>query len=304
MPADTDESGASLAEALAIWALIGLVGVAVVVTYWRLPPSAFYNVSDGGAEGAFGRAFVYSNFPVALIALALVAPAIDRLRGRRFDLIALVGVVLCLVVIVPGVVDQGDLDAKLVNAIPAVGVLILLALTLLAVARAGVGSPQPWRPTDLIRVLAVVALVLAAIPWILAELGFYVGHVPGLGSLFMSDEITPEPNHPDLRAVHLGHHHGLDGILFAFTGIALSRELAAMRRPLLRTVLAGYLSLMLVYGLANSLEDFWLEQLVKRDVTSFKLPGMLNPNLTPEWAAIMVASALVYFFAFLPVRRA
>jgi hypothetical protein len=304
VPADTDERGASLAEALVVWALVGLVGVAVVVTYWRLPPSAFYNVSDGGAEGAFGRALVFSNFPVALIALALVAPAIDRLRGRLFDLIALVGVVLCLVVVVPGVVDQGDLDAKAVNAIPAVGVLILIALTLLAVARAGVGEPRSWRLSDLIRALAVVALVLAAIPWIFAELGFYVGHVPGLGSLFMSDEITPEPNHPDLRAVHLGHHHGLDGVLFVFTAIALSRELAATRRPLLRTVLSGYLSLMLVYGLANSLEDFWLEQLVKRDVTPFKLPGMLHPNLTPEWAAIIVASALVYFFAFRPAQRA
>jgi len=27
--------------------------------------------------------------------------------------------------------------------------------------------------------------------------------------------LVPEPGHPNLRAVHLGHHHGLDGTLLA-----------------------------------------------------------------------------------------
>lgn len=303
MPTRTTERGPSLRPAATVWALVGLAGVAVAVTYSRLPPSSFYNVSEGGIHGGLGRALVYSNFPVALIALAVAALVADRLDGRLSDVAGAFAVAICLVVAAPGVVDQNDLDAKALNAIPFFGVLLVLALTVVAVGRAGLGRSTPPRPGDPVRLALAALLALAAIPWLFAELGFYVDDVPGLGAVFMSDEIVPEPGHPDLRAVHLGHHHGTDGVLFALSALVLSRELAAIRRPALRAVLAGYLSLMLVYGIANALEDFWLEQLVKRDVTSFKLPGMLRPDLAPEWAAIVLAAALVYVFAFRPAAR-
>jgi hypothetical protein len=290
--------GPSLTEALAVWILVALVGVAVAVTYSRLPPSEFYNVSEGGIAGGLGRALVYANFPVGLVAIAIVALVVDRLGGRRYDVAAAVAVALCLVVAVPGVVDQSDLDAKAANVVPALGVLIALALTVIAVARGGVGRPAPWSGGDWARVAIVAVLAIAAIPWVFAELGFYVSDVPVLGSIFLADEIVPEPGHPELRAVHLGHHHGTDGTLFALTALLLSRELGAMQRPLLRATLAVYLAVMLVYGLANALEDFWLEQLVKRGTTSVKIPGMLRPELSPEWAALVGAAAVVYVMFF------
>jgi plastocyanin len=42
---------------------------------------------------------------------------------------------------------------------------------------------------------------------------------------------------------------------------------------------------MLLYGLANALEDFWPEQLVKRGTTDARLPSMIRPAVSPEWAA-------------------
>jgi hypothetical protein len=302
MDEPASRGGPSLGGVLAVWGLVLLAAAAVAVTYSRLPPSEFYNVSEGGVDGGFGRALVYLNFPVALIAIAVVALVADRLDERKYDAAAVAAVALCLVVSAPGVVEQSDLDAKAANAVPALGVLLALLLTLVAVARRGVGASVRWTTGDWARAAVVAVLALAAIPWVFAEVGFYVSDVPALGAVFLADEIVPEPGNPDLRAVHLGHHHGTDGVLFTLTALLLSRELRAMRRPVLRAVLGAYLSLMLVYGLANALEDFWLEQVVKRDATSFKLPGMLRPELAPEWAAIVVAAVSVYALLFRPTK--
>jgi hypothetical protein len=99
-----------------------------------------------------------------------------------------------------------------------------------------------------------------------------------------------------LIAVHLGHHHGLDGTLLALAALALSRIVSQASRRV-RPVLAFYLALMLVYGLANALQDFWLEQLVKRGTTSLELPEMTRPGFTPAWAAIVAAAALLHLAA-------
>jgi hypothetical protein len=286
--------GPSLVPAFGVWALLALVGVAVAVTYSRLPPSEFYNVSEGGIDGGLGRALVYVNFPTALIAIALVALAADRLAARAADLAAVASVLLCLVVALPGVVEQEDLDAKAVNAIPAIGVAVALALTVVAGMRAGAGERARGTSADWLRVAVALAALAAAIPWVFADLGFSLSDVPVLGSIFLADEVVPEPGNPDIRAVHFGHHHGMDGVLFTLSALVLSRELGRVRRRRLRIALTAYLALMLVYGLANALQDFWLEQLYKRDATSFRLPEMLRPDLGPEWAGIVVAAVAVY----------
>jgi hypothetical protein len=283
-----------------VWALFALVAVSVAVTYARLPPERFFNVSEGGIAGGLGRALVFLNFPTALAALALVAVAADRLRGHLADGLALLAALLCLAVAVPGVVEEDDLDAKAANAVPALGVALALGLTLAGAAGRGLVRPAPWQAADWARLAVGVVAALAAVPWLVAELGFYVSDLPGLGAVFLAEEVVPEPGRPQLRAVHLGHHHGLDGVLFALTALALSRELPRLRRPRLRLVLAAYLSLMLVYGLANALQDFWLEQLWKRDAVAFRFPDLLRPGLRPEWAAIVVASAAVYAFLLRP----
>ena len=124
-----------------------------------------------------------------------------------------------------------------------------------------------------------------------------MGDLPVLGSLFMSDEVLAEPGHPNLRAVHLGHHHGLDGALLALSALALSRVVGQARPQLLRAALGFYVALMLVYGLAIALEDFWLEQLVKRGTTSLRIPSMTVPEASWAWAAILAAALLIHFAA-------
>jgi hypothetical protein len=64
--------------------------------------------------------------------------------------------------------------------------------------------------------------------------------------------------------VHLGNHEGLDGWLLAATALGLRRALPTMRATGLRSVLAGYLAVLLVYGVMVAANDFCHEQLVKR----------------------------------------
>ena len=115
----------------------------------------------------------------------------------------------------PGVVDQDDLDARLVNAIPALGVALALGLTV-AARRAGWGVAAACRSTACGSV-AVVVLVLS-IPWIAAS----------SASSFPTASSSCGVSRPDtdglpIAAVHLGHHHGFDGALVALSALLLSR---------------------------------------------------------------------------------
>ena len=64
-------------------------------------------------------------------------------------------------------------------------------------------------------------------------------------------------------AVHLGHHHGLAGTLFFLAALVLSRPTVSGSR--LRPAYGFLVSLLLVYGATNLAQDFWHEQVVKRD---------------------------------------
>ena len=289
MDGDKDRAP-GLREVLLDWGLFGLVAVSIAVTYARLPTAELYNVDVEGLAGGLGRALVFLNYPTALVAIAVLLVVGDRLGHPGTSAVAAVAGVMCAVVAWPGVVDQSDLDARPVNAIPAAGVAIALALTALALARGGLGRPVPWSGWDAARLALGALLVLTALPWIAADLGV------SLGGPFLSDEPRPEPGQPRLIAVHLGHHHGLDGTLLALAALALSRIVSQASRRV-RPVLAFYLALMLVYGLANALQDFWLEQLVKRGTTSLELPEMTRPGFTPAWAAIVAAAALLHLAA-------
>ena len=286
-----------LAEVGAVWALLALVGVSTVVTYARLPPTELYHVSDGGLVGGLGRVLVYLNFPVAVAAIATLPVVADRLRDRRLvGVIAVLAAVLCAVVVVPGVVDQVDLDAKPVNVIPAAGVAIAFGLWVLGVRRGGVGPLRPFERADRLRLAVAVVLLLAAIPWICAELGFYASDLPVVGRLFFAEQVRRNPGDVEetLHAVHLGRHHGMDGTLLALTGLALSRVVSDLSSRGRRRLLALLVSALLVYGVLNAAQDFWFEQVVKRGWTDTTLPSFLRPGLSGTWAFLVVATAVVY----------
>jgi len=282
---------------VAVWALFGLMLAAVVVTYSRVEPSELYHVQDSGLAGGLGRALVSLNFPIALAAVPLAAFAALRIGERWAAIAAVVAAVLCWVVAVPGVVDQGDLDARPVNVIPAVGVALALVLTIVAIAQRGLGTPVRHLRGDPVRLVVAGLLVLVGLPWFFADLGVYIGHVPLLGDLFMSNELAPTADNPNHRVVHLGQHHGAHGVYLGLTALALTRVLPQIAGRL-RGVLAFYLSLMFVYAIGLVAEDGWGEQVVARDWASWKIPSVLEPKPSVAWAVVLAAAVALDLLLF------
>jgi hypothetical protein len=262
----------------------GLEAVAVLGTYSRLPPESLYNVDRAGdLAGGLSRLLVVVNYPLALGAIALAALA-GGPRALKWTSVA-----LCALVAVPGVVDQDDLDARWVNALPALGVGLALALSVAAIRREGLAFVEHARG-DRLRFVLGAALMLLALPWVAAEAGF---HFPG--DVFMGEEVPPVRD-PGLAAVHLGFHHGTGGVLLALTALVLSRAPAG-------ATLRAYLSLMLAYGAANALQDAWNEQLWKRGTVDSHVGSVLRPEPTWSWLAIGTAAVAVFAFWFRPSRQ-
>jgi hypothetical protein len=282
----------SLFEAISVAALLGAAAVAVLVTYARIEPAELYHVSEEGVAGGLGRTLVLINYPIALVAIAVAAIAADRLDDPRADALALLSILLCGLVAIPGVVDQDDLDARWVNMLPAVGVALAAGLAAAALRAGGVGRLVRDAPGDGLRIGLAAALLVLAIPWVFAEAGFYAPDP------ILADEVPPGET---IAAVHLGHHHGTDGVLLGLAALALSRTLGTHRRRRAEAALSGYLALMLAYGFALAIEDTWGEQVWKRDWTEWDIPSVLRPEPTLAWACIVAAAVAIELLWF---RRA
>lgn len=288
-----------LREVYVVWLLVGLITVAVFETYWRFPASELWKVTGTGPSGGASRAFVYLGFSPALASIAVLAIVVDRLDDRRATLLGVLALVLCATVAIPGVENPNDLDAKWSNLPAVLGVAIAFGLTAWAAARGRREAVRTTAGGDLARLVTGLIALFFAAPYIAAELGFFLDGVPVLGWIFQTSARRPESPGSSLihAAVHHGHHHGLDGFLLAVTALLLSRLLSGIRRHGLRTVTAGYLSLMLVYGLTNMANDLWSEQVVKRNWTTWQIPDVLSPKPSLAWAA-MIACAVVVYYAF------
>jgi hypothetical protein len=291
---------------LAVGLTVAAFAVAIVATYAALPAGEFYHVSHVGLAGGASRALVFSNFPTSLIALALIGvslsillPLADDAQRRLLTYAGIVGAILCLVTALPGVVDQGDLDAKLVNVVPLFGVVIAAALTMIAAREPEAAANLRLSQQDRFGRWLLVVLAVLGLPWILADVGVYVGDLPVLGSIFYSKQI---PVGETLRAVHLGHHHGLDGLLFVFVALTLGRVIRERGDSKLAGVIAAYLGLMLSYGLANFANDFWQEQLVKRGWTDREIPNFLRPERSLGWGLLLVGAVICWAGLFRPTR--
>ncbi len=270
------------------WALLVLLlldGVAVVATYSRFPAAELYHVHHSGIAAGFGRELVALNFPFALIGIAVVGLASPRLHGR-LRIVGVVPIALCAVVYFA--VDQANLDAKPLNAVPALGLALAVALVF------AVGVPAAPRRVrgDRLRIALGALLVFFAAPLIAAELGFFLDGVPLLGWFFETGRLASQPGVPGLHhAVHHGQHHGWEATMLALTALGLSR----LPRPRL---LDAYLALMLAYGVGNLVNDDWLEQVVKRGWTSHQMPAVLVPAANWGWAAVLVGAVAVWLLWF------
>jgi hypothetical protein len=277
-------------EGLAVWSLLAADVLAVLVVYSVLEPDELYNVSRTGLEGGIGRALVQLNFPIALVAVPLTLLALDALP-RRAWLVGGPAIALAAVVAWPGVVDPDDLDARAVNVLPAVGVVLALVLTVAAARRAGAGF-APVSPGDRVRIVAAVMIVLVSLPWFAAEAGW---HLPAAG-VFLTDDLYAEPGRPPTAAVHLGHHHGFAGTLLALSALVLSRPRLAGRR--LRLVYGALVSLQLAYAIVNLAEDGWHEQVVKRGWAGWDIPSALVPGPDAIWLVVLAGAAVAFGLGF------
>jgi WD40-like Beta Propeller Repeat len=284
-----------LREVAVLWGIYLFVAAEVFATYSRLLPHELYHVSRNGRAAGAGRVLVFLNWPVALAAIPMLAVVASAARSRGVSAMAAVAAALCCGVFWPGVVDQADLDVKWSNAVAASGVTLAFVLTIYVLVRRGPG-PRTRAPGDRARVATVVLLALVAVPWLGADLGFLVGRWPLLGSIYYSDEwYAPFGDLRAHRAVHAGNHHGLVGVLLVVTVLLLSRTLPELGSRLRRLV-GAYLAVLVVYGLGNIVNDFWLEQIVKRGATHWQFPSVIVPTVSVDWLILLVVAAGVYAF--------
>ena len=292
-----------LRDVYVVWLLFFLAATAVFVTYWRLPPSVLWKVHNSGFIGGAGRAFVFLSFSAAVAAVGILPIVVDRLEDRRADLLGLSALILCATVALPGVQTESHLDPKWSNLPAVLGVALAFLLTVWASRNGRREFPRTSARGDGARLVVGGLSLFFAAPYIAAELGFFLDGVPVLGSIFITGAIRPEPGAGySHAAVHHGHHHGLDGFLLVATALLLSRLVGSIRRPVLRTLTAVYLALLLVYGLTNQVQDLWTEQIVKRGWTNWEIPNVLHPSLSAAWAA-MIACGLVIYALLLRPRR-
>lgn len=228
------------------------------------------------------------NFPDAILAIPLALLALDVLGPSRGTIaVTAVAIAACIVTALPGVVDRADLDAKPVNAIPAVGV----ALTIALLVRAWPRLSRRWvrLPGDPLRIVIAVVIAIGAIPYDFAELGFYAPDP------IRADEPTPGEN---IASVHLGSHEGMDGALLAVAALLLTRLTPSFNGRRLAAATSTILALYLAYGVANLIQDDWLEQVFKRGWTDDKIASFVAPQLSMRWGIVVVvgiALELVWF---------
>jgi hypothetical protein len=118
------------------------------------------------------------------------------------------------------------------------------------------------------------------------ELGFYLPE-----GVWIMERPGREADGTTIAAVHLGHHHGLDGTLVLLSGLLLSRPRIAAAG--LATAKWLYVSLALAYGAVNMTQDYWNEQLVKRGWLDWRIPSALNPKLAWIWLVVLALAAAI-----------
>ena len=102
--------------------------------------------------------------------------------------------------------------------------------------------------------------------------------------------VAPDSDGSPIAAVHLGHHHGMDGdARRAQRAPPLAAEAASR---LDRGATLACTSVAFAYGMVNCVQDTWNEQLVKRGWLDWKIPSAIYPKLAWIWLVILLLGAL------------
>lgn len=220
-----------------LWVLLAVVATEIFATYTRVPAAELYYVTGSGIGLAARQVLLFVGFPAGLIAVLLAGVSADR-SSPRMALLITAGIATAAITAVAGTgVDEVDADVRTISILAVAGVAIAAALGVATAARGGL-APLRRLPGDRLRVIAALALALLAIPWMLADIGFAVDQVPGLNRVFISEAIRPNPGRPlPFSAVHDGHHHGMDGIVLAWSALLGSRLLPGLRSARLGSAL-------------------------------------------------------------------
>lgn len=281
-------------EIVGLWVLFAVVAIEIFITYARVPAPELYYVADSGVGLAAQQVLLFIGFPVGLVAVLAAGVALDRLVPPR-ALVVTAGVAgLAGAALVGTGVDEVDADVRQVSVLALVGVALATALCATTARRGGV-APFRRLPGDRLRVVIAVAIGLISIPWMLADIGLAVDQVPGLNRVFISEAVRPDPGRAaPFSAVHDGHHHGMDGALLVWSALLASRLLPGLASIRMRGALGPYVALLLTFGTANALQDFWTEQVVKRGVTSTELPRFTTISPDPKWAVLLLMAGGAY----------
>jgi hypothetical protein len=290
------QSSPGLAEVIAAWGLLGLDAAAIYRLYAGSleAPGLLRRRTARGA--GIDQLLVYGRHPGLPVAVGLVPIAVGRVApGDRLPVVlgsALAG----------GVTSVGmarlQVDGSRISrddVLAGAGITAALGATIGSAWKAGIGPVHGVGDGDAARVIAAAGLIANGLPWLLADLGIYAGDLPGLGRIVLSRQLVPEG--ATWPAVHLGHHHGLDGTLLGLAAVVLSRVLPEVRPVAMREGLSLYLAVLLVYGAMRAIEDGWNEQVVKRGWSRRKVPLIVRrrrPVRPTVWAGMLGGAAAIH----------
>lgn len=286
-----------LREVIALWALYGWEAAAVFLTYANASTARVRASGPFDAARGCAQVLVFLRHPTlpAAVAFAPIAwcrlPAAARPRAVRAATTG--GVATCLTL--TAIKARGRQTPSTKDTIAVSSVAAVLGLTVSSAHSAGIGAAPVWSRDDIVRVATAAGFVVPALPWILADLGVSVTDLRVVGRVFLAEERLPTG--AVLPAVHLGHHHGIDGVLLALTGLTLSRTLDRVRPPAVRSGLSLYLAGLVVYGTLRAAEDVWNEQVVKRGWTKRKVPLIVSggrPARPGVWAGMLLAATMLH----------
>ena len=146
-----------------------------------------------------------------------------------------------------------------------------------------------YRMNNYAKVVLALTLLIG-IPWIFANSGMFVSDVPVLGNIYLAKQTFE--GHP---AVHLGSHHGYKGFTFFLLMILVFTTVKYLHNKKIKIIAGLVCCYLLAWGFYNMFQDFFTEQIFKRDLVNFTFPNA-TANFSISFSLAVISSILIYTF--------